>query len=460
MGLEMRDAIADELIKELIGALKNPEVHYLDLILQDYDHVAHHTGDRASQLQVIKELDGVVGRVWTAIQNSPEAETTALVMVSDHGMNTDQQIYSQGFNLVRLLGSTAGGGHHVATKRRLLLDYAIKGLNPFYYYISTSSPDSYYLKGQNGDYPTAMLDFDGNERASIHLRDSDLNLLHLILQQLRRKDLPESLKRPLADAFFSTVERRRVEWQAIDDELKEEMGALHRSIEKQTALWQQQPKKVTAEKKRTGRDEEIRRIFAQLNRWQEQERDYSEYATILANLLALRREGFEAAKVRIEDVIPKRAMGEQNNIHQLQDYVVGVSASGLVLDAAGSLDMQRSFTRVNYPSLLHDSVVRDNVQPRVSNHTIDFVALTIPAERLKSYFADLDTAQSDVIWLYGGDDKQALIFAREDNLGQLSFRYQPIKDLQQDVDGRITLETIAWQPGLPLEMVEDPALSI
>ena len=39
---------------------------------------------------------------------------------------------------------------------------------------------SYYLKGQSTSYPTVLLDFDGNERASIHLRDNDLNLLHIL----------------------------------------------------------------------------------------------------------------------------------------------------------------------------------------------------------------------------------------------------------------------------------------
>ena len=52
-------------------------------------------------------------------------------MVSDHGFNTDEKIYSQGYNLVKLLGSRAGGGHHVVTKRRLMLDYSIKGINPW-----------------------------------------------------------------------------------------------------------------------------------------------------------------------------------------------------------------------------------------------------------------------------------------------------------------------------------------
>ena len=118
-----------------------------------------------------------------------------VVLISDHGVNSDQKVYSQGYNLVKLLGSRTGGGHHVITKRRLMLDYSIKGVNPFVPLITTTTPDTYYLKGESTTYPTAMLDFDGNERASLHLRDSDLNMLHILLQQLQRGKLPEETRK-------------------------------------------------------------------------------------------------------------------------------------------------------------------------------------------------------------------------------------------------------------------------
>ena len=123
------------------------------------------------------------------------------------GLNSVERIYSQGFNLVKLLGTPAGGGHHVVTKRRLMLDYAIKGLNPFVPYITTTTSDSYYLKKQSNEYPTALLDFDGNERASLQLRDSDLNLPHIILQQLQRADLSPPLRQALTDQFSGQLMR-------------------------------------------------------------------------------------------------------------------------------------------------------------------------------------------------------------------------------------------------------------
>ncbi len=101
----------------------------------------------------------MIGRVWSAVEKSELASETAVVLVSDHGFNTDRDVYSQGYNLVKLLGSAAGGGHHVITKRRLLMEYALKGMNFLVPLITTSTDESYYLKGQSTDYPTALAGF-------------------------------------------------------------------------------------------------------------------------------------------------------------------------------------------------------------------------------------------------------------------------------------------------------------
>ena len=92
-----------------------------------------------------------------------------------------------------------------------MLDYSIKGIYPLVPLITTTTPDTYYLKGESTTYPTAMLDFDGNERASVHLRDSDLNLLHILLQQMQRRDLSEATRKAATEAFFATIDRRRVQ---------------------------------------------------------------------------------------------------------------------------------------------------------------------------------------------------------------------------------------------------------
>jgi len=457
-GLELRNSVPDQLTRELIEALSDPRFHYLEIVTTDFDHTAHHNNDRESHLYVLKELDAMLGRIWTAIRKSPLASETALILVSDHGFNTDERVYSQGFNLVKLLGSSAGGGHHVITKRRLLADYAIKGVNPFAQDIVTTTRDSYYLKSQSTDYPTAMLDFDGNERASLQFRDSDLNLLQIILQQLQRSDIPVSLRKALTEQFFNTVDARRAEWQKNTEQIDEELGALRRRIQRQRELCAAQSKKFSKEDSNAGRDDEAKRVCAWADIWIGQEQGYGNYGRILRNLLALRKDNFDVSQIRIEDVIARRAMGEHNTIHQLQNYVAGISPDGLVLKADGLLNMERSFVHVDYFSLFHNLTVRNNVQAGVLNRPIDLLAMRVPVELVTPLISE--NGITDVVWVSAGPEQQALILARADKQGQLSFRYVPIKHLTQDQAGHLRFEFSPWHSGLPLQILEDRELEV
>lgn len=457
LGLGGRDILNEQQERELIEKLQDPRVRYLDFYTTDFDHAAHHNRDEATQYAALRDLDAFVGRVWTAIQKAPEAATTALVLVSDHGTNTDERVYSQGYNLVKLLGSAAGGGHHVVTKRRLLNDYALKGIYPLIPLIYTTTEDSFYLKGQSTSYPTALVDFDGNERASIQLRDSDLNLVHILLQQLKRGDLSPQLRRAATAALFSTIDRRRPVWQRTLEEMREELGALRRLIERQRTLVAAQPKKFTKEDADAGRDRAARRESARLDSWTTDEREYSAYLQALANLLALDPARLNPSAVQIEQLIPKGAMGDHNTIGELQNYVVGPAPEGLALAPDGSLDVERSFRRVDYFSLLGGLNVRNNVQPLVESRPVDFVAVRVPEEALRGALPP-DERPDQAVWLYGGPDRQALILAREDG-SQLKLRYLPVANLRQAADGRVAFERAGWRDSLPLKLFEDTRLT-
>jgi type I phosphodiesterase/nucleotide pyrophosphatase len=459
MGFEMRSAITDQLVKEVIANLNDPKIQYLDLMMEDFDHVAHHNNDVQSHLFVLKRMDAVIGQVWTAIQKSPLADQTAMVLISDHGINSDEKVYSQGYNLVKLLGSKEGGGHHVVTKRRLMLDYAIKGVNPFVPLITTTTPDTYYLKGESTTYPTAMLDFDGNERASLHLRDSDLNLLHILLQQLQRSDLSNEARKAATHEFFVTIDRRRADWKKDLEQLQTELGALDRAIIEQRKLWEAQPKKFTKEQQDAGLDDAAKRIYVQLDRWQMERKEYGEYARTLQNLVSIAAESFTPAKVKIADVIPKMAMGDRNTIYELQNYVVGLGPNGIVVNADGSLNLEQSFVRVDYFSLLHGITIRNNVQRGVANRPIDLIATRISRELVLPSINERDI-DKDVIWVNAGANRQALILSRQSANGELSLRYLPISGLAQDATGGVQFKQISLQAGLPLEIFEDPNLNI
>jgi hypothetical protein len=458
MGLETRNIVFDQEERELIQKLNDPRVRYLDLLMMTFDHTAHHNNDRDSHLHALQEIDSLIGRLWTAIQKSPMAADTAFVIVSDHGFNTDEQVISQGFNLVKLLGSANGGGHHVITKRRLLMDYSVKAVNPFVPPITTTASQSFYLKGQSDEYPTALLDFDGNERAGLHLRNTNLNVIHILFQQLQRKDLSPQARAAATDAFFAAIDHDRKFWQDDADKFHLELAALGRAAQKQRDLCLAQPKKFSEADQEMGRDDNARRVCIQSKQWSEFQTRYGEYVATMRNLLALKRDNFDPQKLKIEDIVPRDSMGRRNSIHDLQNYVVGLSKDGIVLKSDGSLDLDRSFIRLNYFDLLHEQVVRNNVQAAVSNRPVDFLATRIPLESIAPALNDDLKPDNDVVWLYAGKDRQALILPRGEATGQLQLRFLPVANLTQDANGVVRFDRIDWKPGLPLKMLEDPRL--
>lgn len=469
MGLEMRSMFFTQMEREMTQRIADSHTGYLDIYVTGFDHMAHHNRDRQSQLFAMQDIDRLIGRIWTAIEKSPMAADTALIMVSDHGFNTDERVYSQGYNLVKLLGSAAGGGHHVITKRRLMLDYSLKGMYFMVPLITTTTDASFYLKGRSTDYPTALLDFDGNERASIHLRDSDLNLLQILFEQLQRNKLTPSMRQSLIELFFKTLDRRRPEWQNNLDELNQELVVLRKHIDAQRKLWESQPKKFSPKEIELGLDDDKTRVFAQLERWISQEKDYTEYARTLRNLLALEKTAFRPEKLKIEDLIAKHAMGDRNKIYQLQNYIVGVAPNGFALKPDSSIDTEKSFVRIDYFSLLQSIAMRNNVQAEVGNRPVDMIATRIPAELVRPLLPQPAsgsaretawTAGTDAVWVYRNSEMQALILSREDTQGNVSFRYQPIRNLKQNANGQVHFELVPWQPGLPLEILEDPQLLV
>ena len=455
MGFEIGDTVEQQTERELIAKLSDPEIRYLDYFTGDFDHVAHSTSDPAAQRLALQRIDALVGRVWTAIEQSPLAEQTALVMVSDHGMNTQPGVFSQGYDLVRFFNSRAGGAHHVMTNRHPLDEYKLRGLDPFVSEVITPSAESLYLKDAADEFPTAMLDLDGNERASVYLRNSDLNALHILLSELERASGQPAIRRAAIDAFFEILSRHRAQWETTVHELGIELAALQRAIESRRLQLKSQPAKWTPEQRGQGLDKAARRLSVELESWREQERGYSEYADALARLLALTPSDFEKRRLSADALIPKRAMGGRNSIHDLQNYVVGPGPHGLVLAPGGSLDLDRSFERIDYFPLLAALSVRNNVQPSVGPHPVDFIALRVPPHKLAA-----DPAVEEALWLYHDQNRQALILSRHDATGSLELRYLPVRALRQDDSGTIRFEQAPCTAGFPLQIWEDRNFAI
>lgn len=453
LGLDLQSSVGEQTERELIAKLSDPSVQYLDYFTGDFDHTAHATSDIAAQRRVLQRIDALIGRIWTAIQATPMASQTMLIAVSDHGMNTEPGIYSQGFNLVQFFNSRAGGAHHVVTNRHPMDEFKLRGLDPFISQVVTPSDDSLYLKGQSDNYPTAMLDLDGNERAAVSLRDSAFNTLQILIQQINRPNENSALRHAAIAAFIEVIAAHRAQWENTIDEMNEELGALRRAVDRQRALVESQPRKWTPQERDAGLDKAARRRNAQLESWRDEERTYSAYLRALSKLLSIEPNDFDRHELT-QDVIPRRALGGFNSVYDLQNYVIGPSQGGLVLAADGSLDFAHSFEHVNYPPLLVSQTVRNNVEAALTAHPVDFIAMTIPKAAFS--FAPDESPSEDPIWLYASEDKQALILSRGNQL-----RYIPICALQQDsVNGRVHFEPATLGPGFPLHIFEDPDFAV
>jgi hypothetical protein len=457
LGFPLRNMITDQNVRDIVGKLiKRPEIDYLDYFAIEFDHASHHFNDPAIRFDALKDVDRAVGAIWTAVQQSSRVNETALVLVSDHGFNSEEGTISQGFNLVKLLARREGGGHHVITKRRLMLDYSIKGFYPLVPLITTTSNDTYYLKGESTKYPTALVDFDGNERSSIHLRENDLNELHILLKELKERKLAPATRTAAIDECFAILDRHRAGWQQTLNELRPELDALHRWIDARQKVVSTLIMKAPKGKGLGRVAENNRRLAAMVDIAVKQEADYRAYMQTLDNLLSLKRETFDPKKVEIEQYIAPGAMGERNSTYDLQNYVVGLSDKGLVTDADGKLDEDQSFTRVNYFDLFHEQRVRSNVQENVAVRPIDFVATRIPRQQLPERLA----ADQDGVWLYGSEEKQALLLTKVNEDGSQSYRYLPVSGLRQDASGRVSFEGQEWGAGFPLKFFEDPELAV
>ena len=437
-----------------------PQIDYFDYYDTNFDHVMHDNNDERSRLIELKSLDLTLGRFWTGIQESSRADETAMVLLSDHGFNAEEPIFSQGFNLVAMLTNATGGGHHVLTKRRILLDYSLQGVNPFVPATATPSKDSFYLKDKYKEYPTALVDFDGNERSSIHLRESGLNELQILLQELQRKNLLPQLREAATAEFFRVADDHRDHWQSSVQRLEEELAAVQRWIDTNEKVIKKHPGSFSAKDRELGKDKDARRLEALVRAEKTSAELYRKYIVTLKNLLALNPSNFKPNSLKVEELIAPGSMGRPNSIYQLQNYVVGLKPAGFVLTPGGHIDRERSYVTVNNLALLKSQRVRSNQQPKVSNEPIDFIALRVPLTSIISELPDDLKPNDNPIWLYGGEDKQVLILSRNGENGAISLRYLPVSGLRQDASGKFTFKIEEPGPGFPLKIFEDEAFAI
>lgn len=439
------EMLAEETERELDRALDQPEIFYADFFTGDVDHAGHATNDPAALLNVLRHLDALAGKIWTSIQSSSLAKQTLFAVVSDHGMNNVPGVISQTFSLPDLFNSAAGGAHHVITNRVLLSDYKLRGLNPLVNRVITPSTVSFYLANESSRYPTAWLDIDGNERAAVHLRDSDLNKIHILLLQLAKPDLAPDVRGAASDSIRETIDMHREAWTRTVSELEEEMGALSQAIDARQKMIAQQPHEWTTEQQDNGEDKAARRLADELQNWQRERAEYTAFAKHLRALLGFHTDAKRAFRGNVADLVPPMTLGDNNSVYDLAHYIAGPSTGGLTLDASGKLDEQKSFRFVNYFSLLATQRVRNNPQPALSSNPIDFLILRLPGEVVEQRYC-----------IYANEENELIVRVGENQL----ISVEPARHLTQDSDGKISWDAQPWREGLPLHLFEDANLRI
>src|SRR5262249_10069347 len=158
----------------------------------------------------------------------------------------------------------------------------------------TPSPNSLYLGGQGDQYPTVMLDLDGNERASIGLRNNTLNKLHVLLQELLSKKLAGEARTAALNAFFEIRGAAEPAWQRDLDSLKEQITAVQVRIPKQQALVNAERKKPRTLEHQDWRESD------RLESMKADARGWGEYAATMQRLLSLQPSDFDPGKFKIE----------------------------------------------------------------------------------------------------------------------------------------------------------------
>jgi len=443
--------LGEQTESELKSSAEQPGIFYLDMFSGDADHQGHATNQEAALIDVLRHLDGLVGRIWTMVEKSPLARQTVFVVVSDHGMNNRPDVLSQGYSLPDFFNSPAGGAHHVVTNRHQLDSYKIMGLDPLVQRVVTPSTASFYLSGKASSYPTAWLDLDGNERAAVHLRNNDLNKIYILLLQLARADLTGEVRQAAAAYLSATIERHRAGWTKTASEMDEELAALQSAIDRRKAEVKQLSRKWSQAQKEKGSDKAALRKNRDVALWEREHGSYSEFLKHLRALTNLRLHSDKPFHGNIADYLPEMELGDNNSVGDVRHYPVGPGPSGLVADAAGRLDEERSFRFVDYFPLLVQQRVRNNLQSALPVHPVDFVTMRLP----DGSFPD-GSGAIHAYWLYGDEDSQIVILT--DAGGRIAVR--PVSRLQANHQGGVQWTAQEWRAGLPLHLFEDARLHL
>ncbi|MFQ5663670.1 MAG: hypothetical protein ACE5HL_07555 [Terriglobia bacterium] len=438
------DHIAEKILAPDFAA--GERYDYISVLLS-MDHQQHVDPNPENLVYRMVGLDRRIGRILRAIERSQRREHTLVTLISDHGSEYEPGSVNLAFPVTRVFRTRLFGGHSVATV--MAEDAAHALTNPVQgidYPRVYEGPYSPYNQGPGGEkgYPTAFIDNFGNARAEVHLRNNDLNRLHLLLlRRLRpldeeqRQRLRDRLRATLADVW-RWLKPQLADYRAYHEGVRAWLPNLEMRID---YYWRDVSARLKGESER---DAAQLRVLGRLE-------ELCQAADPLAWL--------EDRNLSIPQLIPKKYFGPRNSIYQLTHYTIGLDDN---LDwVETTVDPRGRPVSMDYFSVL--SHYRAPNPPRsYEPNPVDLIVRTLPLAPLRRALLERGwlnpgTELRQVIWIVSTAQNnlrkggQALLLEARDG----RFRYLPIRQLAEAAEGRYSFEPHNELD--PLGLFYDPA---
>ncbi|HXE76590.1 MAG TPA: alkaline phosphatase family protein [Candidatus Xenobia bacterium] len=414
------------------------------------DHQHHVDPTPENLVHRMIRLDRRLGRILSAVEKSRRRDSTLVAVVSDHGSEYEPGVINQAWPITRAFRTRLFGGHTVATVMAedagRALTTPVPGVDYPRIYESPFSPYGPQAGGEEG-YSTAFIDNFGNARAEVHLRNNELNRLHLLLLARQQRRLSEAQRARLNDMLRATLADL---WQWLEPELKgyEDyylgVRAWLPNLKARTDFyWRDAAFRLEEEQKLDAEQLRALRRLAELCRAPDP----------LAWL--------EKNKPAIPDLIPKRYFGRRNSVYQLTHFTLGLDENLNWVETTVNLRGQPA--PMDYISIFSDYRLPNPPVGQEPN-PVDLIVRTLPVEPVRAALVargwlEPQAELRQVVWIVStaqhslrrGDQALLLEAANGD------LRYVPIRRLAQRADGGFELE--AANELDPLGLLHDPGFA-
>lgn len=410
------------------------------------DHQYHTDPNPENIVHRMARIDRRVGRILNAVERSDRRGQTLVVILSDHGSEYSTESVNLTFPLTRMFRTRFLGGNTVST---VMIEDAAHALSAPVQGISfprvMESPYSPYNQGKGGEkgYPTSFIDNFGNARSEVHLRNNDLNRLHLLLLARMRKlnnDHRAELRLKMEATLTDIRKWLEPEYNAYFDYYQGVRSWLPYLKDHADSYWSEAGNRLTSENERDAKT---------LNG--------------LARLLELCRTEDPIAwldlhKPKIPELVPKKYFGLHNSVYQLSHYTVNLDDNLNWVETV--LDPHGRPVPMDYFSVL-SNYEAPNPPQSYERNPVNLIVTSLPVWPIEKSLRVLGRLPAEMklkqaAWLVStAKDKttrggQALVLETTDGL----VGYLPIQNLQQDAEGRYSFSPAEQLD--PLGLFYDP----